>query len=399
MTSLTYQTLIESAKQALRNGERVRARKLAQEIVAQFPDGFEGLMILGGLSTPEESLHCLTKAHEIAPDDPRVNKALAWVNARLNAASFPVDDEQTVKIQVAPISEQPATEKRGLVWVWAVLVILILSGLFLVMGILPRYPNQVSSHFNISLSTQLSKAQLTATPNLVGETISLTSTSTEILTFSPTPTATPTPTSTPTPTPTPTIIPDLYGSFMEIRFTSGPLEDYGTTFTMIDRDYFYNKGNIFDPGNNTGVYYENQRYLILHSGYEDGNLSYPLEAEFMRKYLESWGTSGTDYIEAQIEALKGSQMLWISNNQKAAELQLVQVIRLSHDSSSQLWLEPQNLLQIIADREGVESEWIGEMHETETPSVYIAFCGWGPSSITVNRSIYYRYILRFDIIT
>jgi len=175
------------------------------------------------------------------------------------------------------------------------------------------------------------------------------------------------------------------------------MEDYGTTFTMVDREYFYDRGDKFDPGKNTGVFYEDQRYLILHSGYQNGNLSNPLEAEFIRKYLESWGNYDHDYIEAQINALIGSEMIWICNNQEALRIKLVDVIRLSHDASSQLWLEPQNLLQIVADREGNASEWIGEMQGSETPSVYIGFCGWGPSTITVNRSIYYRYIMRFEI--
>lgn len=409
MSKESYLSLIEFAKRALRKGDRAKARKLAQYIVSQYPEGLEGLLILGGLVKPQESLVYLNKAYEIAPDDPRVKEALAWARARVKAAAFTPDQEKTAEIRVAPLSPQPTVEKRGLVWVWALMIILTLSLIFLIMGIIPRNPNEVSSNFSLSQATKLNKTTLTATQALPTdpatdlatstEEISFTSTNTEIAYISPTPSPTPTPTNTPTPTATPTIIPDLYGTYMELRFTSGPLEDYGTTFTMVERQYFYDKGDLFDVGKNTGVFYEDLRYLILHSGYEDSTLTNALEAEFLRKYLESWGNSGNDYIESQMETLKGSKMIWISDYQKAIEVELVDVIRLSHEASSELWLEPENLLQIIEDREGNASEWIGEMNQSDTPSVYLAFCGWGPSSVTEDRSIYYRYVIRFEILT
>ena len=278
------------------------------------------------------------------------------------------------------------------------MIILVLTFLFLAISVIPRNPEQLSSHFSMLQSTKLIKHTITATPAPTDQDNSQSEPDPENQLTSPTPSPTLTATNTPTPTATPTIVPILYGCAMEIRFISGPMEGYSTTFTMVEREYFYDKGDKFDPGKNTGVFYEIQRYLILHSGYQYGNLSNPLEAEFIRKYLESWGNNNQDYVEGQIEALKGSEMIWICNNQEAVRVELVEVIRLSHEASSQLWLDPQNFNQIIADREGDASEWIGEMQQNVPPSVYISFCGWGPPTITANRSIYYRYIMRFEIL-
>jgi hypothetical protein len=185
---------------------------------------------------------------------------------------------------------------------------------------------------------------------------------------------------------------------MELRFISGPLDGTGTTFTMIDRSYFYDKGDKFDTGKNTGLFYEDQHYIILHSGYLGGNLSNPLEIEFLRKYIELWGNNEKAYIEDQIHTLIGSEMVWICDAQETINLKLAEVVRLSHQSSNELWLNPTDILQIIEEKGGDSSEWIGDIEDTPQKSVYLGFCGWGPPEITQNRSIYYRYVLRFETV-
>jgi len=42
---------------------------------------------------------------------------------------------------------------------------------------------------------------------------------------------------------------------------------------MVDREYFYDRGDKFDPGKGTGVYYWEPHYFILHSSYVNGNTS------------------------------------------------------------------------------------------------------------------------------
>ena len=166
---------------------------------------------------------------------------------------------------------------------------------------------------------------------------------------------------------------------------------------MLDRSYFQDKGDKFDPGKQTGIFYENQRFLLLHSGYLGGNPLYPLESEFIRKYLELWGNNDSSYIEDQIQSLIGSEMVWSCKDQKTINLQLSEIIRLSHTATNQLWLDPANLLTIIENREGEPSEWIGAINNPTQRSIYFGFCGWGPPEIAQNRSIYYRYVFRFDI--
>ncbi len=404
MSNQSYVSLVDFIKQLLRSGDHSTAKKVAHYLVDHYPNEIKGLLLLAGLSNPQKSIVYLNRAKAIDPNDPLVNKALYWAEAQLRQPTIAIRNEQiesqvsAAKPKFFPALRQPVTEKRGVVWLWALVIIFVLTLFFLGMGALPRNPDRVSSHFNLFQSTKMIKPTLSATPDLDSVNTPGTYENSGTPFPTPTPTTTFTPTLTPTPTPTPTIIPDLYGCDMELRFLSGPLEGYGTTFTMVEREYFYNKGDKFATGKNTGVFYENQRYLILHSGFLGGDYSQPLEAEFLRNYLELWGSNDNAYIEGQIQALIGSEMVWICNAQNAIQLQLAEVVRLSHKSTGQIWLDPTNFLTIIGDREGESSEWIGGINNPTQKSVYLGFCGWGPPEITINRSIYYRYVLRFDIL-
>ncbi len=398
MSTINYLSLIKLAKQKLRKGDKFAAKKIAQYIVTNYPDGVEGWLILGGLSKGKAAQYYIQKAEIIAPEEIRVKKALAWAEKRDVKTPTVKNIEHTQRVIPQTIPSQAMAEERGMVWLWTFAIILILSLFFLGMGILPRYPNRVSSHFSLLEATKMVKPSLSVTPGLGSDTDLEPLGTSDILNSTSTSTPTPTSTLTPTPTATPTIIPDLYGCEMELRFTSGPLERNGTTFTMIDRTYFYDKGDKFDTGKNTGLFYEDQHYLILHSGYLSGNLTNPLEIEFLRKYLELWGNNDSSYIENQIQSLVGSEMVWICDAQQAINVKLAEVVRLSHEASSDLWLNPENIFQIIQDRDGEPSEWIGDIQDFDQKSVYLGFCGWGPPEITQNRSIYYRYILRFDVL-
>lgn len=203
--------------------------------------------------------------------------------------------------------------------------------------------------------------------------------------------------STPSATPTPDLFASLYGCEMELVFKSGPLESKGTTFTVLGEDYFTNKDDKFKPGKGTGVYYIDQHYFIIHSSFVNGNILRPMEAEFMRKYLEYWGTSGNAYVEGQIDSLIGSDITWTCDGEIVFETKINGITRLSHEASNHLWLNPEDLEQIILDREGLTSEWISEISPIEEPHLYMAFCGWSPDSETSDRFTYYRYLFQFTI--
>jgi len=201
-----------------------------------------------------------------------------------------------------------------------------------------------------------------------------------------------------TPTPTPDPFESLYGCEMQVIFTSGPLASNSADFTVLDQDYFFDKDDKFDPGQGTGVYYGFLHYFILHSSYVKGNILRPMEAEFIRKYLEYWGESGNEYIQEQINSLEGSEVIWFCDGNQIFQTEVNGIVRLSNKASNDLWMEPENLEQILEDREGLVSEWIGEFTETEVPYLYIGFCGWGPKSSGDERYAYYRYVIRFDVL-
>lgn len=200
-----------------------------------------------------------------------------------------------------------------------------------------------------------------------------------------------------TPTPTPDPFSSLYGCEMEVKFVSGPLESKSTNFTVLDQDYFFDKQDKFDPGKGTGVYYEFLHYFILHSSYYKGNILRPLEAEFLRKYLENWGETENEYIQYQMDSLEGSEAAWFCNGKQVFQTEVNGIIRLSHKASEDLWIEPENLEQILKDREGLVSEWIGEINETDHPYLYIGFCGWGSDTLGDDRFAYFRYLIRFEV--
>ena len=206
-----------------------------------------------------------------------------------------------------------------------------------------------------------------------------------------------------TPIPTPTSKPDpfsrFYGCEMEMKVLTGPLETQTSQFTILGEDYFVEKGDKFDLGKGTGVFYEEQRYLILHSSYINSNALRPMEAEFLRLFFERWGNHGPEYIKSQIEALIGSEVLWICDGKSVFKTQINGVSRLSYEASNRLWLRPEELEDLLLDREGEPSEWVGEITVTDDVTLYLGFCGWGPASLGSERYTYYRYLIQFEVIS
>jgi hypothetical protein len=390
------QQLIYLAKNALRQGDRRTAGEVSRLILDQHPNCLDALLILGGISKPEKRKYYLNKANKIAPKDPRVLEALAWANSQEvegdhqyspKQASAPGIQTQSV---VGRISDLHIEENHRLVWIWAIIFLLVISIVFLGLGAIPNVVEITEAHAGLLQSTNILKPTLTQTPaqNTPMAGIAQTEVPTNTATASPTP----------TPSPTPTVVPNLYGCNMEIRFTSGPLEGEGTAFSMLDETYFFDKGDKFDTGKNTGIFYDEQRYVILHSGYNKGNILSPLEIEFLRKYLELWGAEDPEYIRNQIDNIIGSRIVWLCNGQQVMETKVKDVARLSHDASTRLWLEPQNIFEIINTRASDPSEWIGEIDQIIPKSLHLAFCGWGPPGIKEDRSTYYRYIFQFEIL-
>jgi hypothetical protein len=185
---------------------------------------------------------------------------------------------------------------------------------------------------------------------------------------------------------------------MEISFLSGPLEGETTSFLVLGKDYFYEKEDKFTPGKGTAVYYEEVQYFILHSSYTNGNIFQPMEGEFLRKFLEYWGMPGNDYIQGQIDKLINSEVLWTCNGDPVFSTIISGAVKLSHEASTRLWLEPKNLDNILIDREGNQDEWVGNVELSSDSGMYIGFCGWGPDNLGDEKFTYYRYLIQFDVL-
>lgn len=200
------------------------------------------------------------------------------------------------------------------------------------------------------------------------------------------------------PTTTPDPFANLYNCQMQIQFLSGPLENKETAFEVLGRDYFWDKGDKFEIGKGTGVYYESQHYFILHSSFLNGNIFRDLEAEFLRRYLENWGWADNATIQQNIDDLIGSEVMWVCGGQVLFSSYVDGVVRLSHEASNRLWLEPRNIPDILQSREGDPSEWIGEIPEYDQDQILLGFCGWGPFSLGEERFTHYRYLVSFDVL-
>jgi len=204
---------------------------------------------------------------------------------------------------------------------------------------------------------------------------------------------------TPTPTPEPDPFTSFYGCDMEIQILSGPLESDTSAFHVLDESYFDDKGDKFNIGKGTGVFYAQQPYLILHSSYINANILRPMEAEFLRKYLENWGNHGTEFIQTQIDSLVGSEVLWICDGNAVFKTRINGITRLSHEASNRLWLKPEELEDLLIAREGLVSEWVGEIPVSDETVLYLGFCGWGPKSLDSGRYTYFRYLIQFEVIS
>jgi len=190
--------LITQAKAALRSGDRALAKSLAQQVIEHDPEEIEAWLLLGGLSKPSASLAYLHEAFERAPEDPRVRRALAWAEQRLEDQEALPDQDQTRKIHTVPAQEtikvKPPVviETHRPVWAWTFVALALLALLFFCLELLPLELVSAGQNAGPVSYENLPKPSLTPTA-----------------TNTPTPTQTPTatPTSTPTATPTPTLTP------------------------------------------------------------------------------------------------------------------------------------------------------------------------------------------------
>lgn len=202
--------MLQQARQALRDGNRTEARRLAMQATRLAPHVEEGWLILAAVGSPEASIRYLQRALEINPNSQRARRGMEWA---LNRQS--TGENSTVSVAAAPLpqaapvpSVTPARERTRPVppvkpkakkssakrsWLWASLAIVVILCL------------AAAAWFSLPALTAVARSASGARPEGVLAKPSLTPTNT--LTPTATPTATPTFTPTPTPTETPTPVP------------------------------------------------------------------------------------------------------------------------------------------------------------------------------------------------
>jgi len=107
MSNKKFLALYNYAKRTLHEGDRVNARKVAQQIVSKYPARLEGWLLLGGLSSPENGLYYLKKAEQLDPEDQRVKAAITWAQKKMEE-----DQPEDLQDQQDPMIEDHASQTR-----------------------------------------------------------------------------------------------------------------------------------------------------------------------------------------------------------------------------------------------------------------------------------------------
>ncbi len=176
----SWRDLCAQGRQALANGQRNEARRLAQ-VAAQFaPDQEEPWLLLAAIGTPKASLAYIKRALEINPKSSAARKALSWAEERLGNSG----DSSSV-LQLPRFSNA------------LILILLALTSAFALFAFLrPPEADESLRVAGVAVAHELNSLFSTDTPTI-----------TPTITPSPTPSATLTPSNTPTPTQTETLIP------------------------------------------------------------------------------------------------------------------------------------------------------------------------------------------------
>ena len=199
---------LNQAKQALREGEVQRARRLALKAVRLAPNHEEPWLYLASVSSPEASIAYLRKALKINPTSNQAKKGMKWAIQRYRKSN-PGKEPKKLQLPIV-IAREALTINRPAILSWSSIAV-VLIGVVMVWLWTPDFsfalPNfQATPQTTLSAQENVRKVTYTPTP-----------------TNTPTPTLTPTSTPTPTitPTPKPTKVPETYPSYIKSVLPSG----------------------------------------------------------------------------------------------------------------------------------------------------------------------------------
>ena len=205
--------LIAQAKQAVLDSDAALARQLAEQALEIDPQSGAAMLLMAGLSEPQQSVLWLRKVLDQDPQNQTAREGMLWASTQLRQSSAvgwqkePVPAEPVPAVAAAvPQAAPKTTPRRKLAWGWAfgaLLIAVVLLGLYSV-GIIRSQPAAGAQFQLVETDAVPLKPSLTPT-NTATPTNTPTSTPTPTPTNTPTPTATPTATATPTETPLPTV--------------------------------------------------------------------------------------------------------------------------------------------------------------------------------------------------
>jgi lipoprotein-anchoring transpeptidase ErfK/SrfK len=135
---MTRNVLLQQAYDALKAGRKVEARRLLEQVVAEYPHEFRGWLWLASVTdSPQTALAHIERAAALNPGHPSVGQARTWAEKRL-AAEQPVAPAATPATTPAP---EPTVEREKrpfpfLLWggAAALILILLLVGIWFVGG-------------------------------------------------------------------------------------------------------------------------------------------------------------------------------------------------------------------------------------------------------------------------
>ncbi len=193
---------------------------------------------------------------------------------------------------------------------------------------------------------------------------------------------------------------DFSIGYLEIQFDEGLLAGKSAKFNVVSPDNlgpFKTTRDALGLDSKTGVIRKDNYgnlLLGLHSGYLLAS-GRPLEAEFLRYSLEEWGRD-TKYVENKLSEIIGSSGT-ITLNEYVFQIEVIGAIRLQHEESGEINLNPEMVLDIVTKTVDDQYIALGDIRPFEKAKsehrLMINFCGWGPNKQTT----YYRYIILIDI--
>ena len=302
-TPASFEDQISRAKQAILQGDLLQAKSIAEQVLAEDANNIDALLILAGVSAPEESLGYLTRVLDLDPQNATAREAMHWVSQQLRESSLahwqPEAAAQTAMPEIDTTSL--TRHKLNLLIPLIILVVCMLVIQLHTMGVFLSPVAQAGRQFDRYDPSGLVKPSLTPT-NTPTPTVTLTPT----LTPTPTPTQTQTPTPTPTSTHTPTEVPQVTVTYVaeKVNPPEDPPDLSGTKWIDVNLSqqmlYAYVDDTIVasflvstglpDTPTVTGTYYVYVKYLYADMRGPDYYLP---DVPYTMYFYNDYGIHGT----------------------------------------------------------------------------------------------------------